>query len=86
MIEADYGTSHARVFIGSENFSTASLSRNRELGLITGSQNVMSSIASTFAADYRNAQRQALALDSVTPWLTRGRACHRPDEVQVSPR
>ena len=54
MIEADYGTSHARVFIGSENFSTASLSRNRELGLITGSQNVMSSIASTFAADYRN--------------------------------
>ena len=28
--------------------------RNRELGLITGSQQVMSSIASTFAADYRN--------------------------------
>ena len=54
VIEADYGTSHARVFIGSENFSAASLSRNRELGLITGSQEVMSSIAATFAADYRN--------------------------------
>ena len=25
VIEADYGTSHARVFIGSENFSAASL-------------------------------------------------------------
>ena len=54
VIEADYGTSHARVFIGSENFSATSLNRNRELGLITGSQQVMSSIASTFAADYRN--------------------------------
>ena len=54
VIEADYGTSRARVFIGSENFSAASLDRNRELGLITGSQKVMSSIASTFATDYRN--------------------------------
>ena len=54
VIEADYGTSRARVFIGSENFSAASLNRNRELGLITASQKVMSSIASTFAADYRN--------------------------------
>jgi phosphatidylserine/phosphatidylglycerophosphate/cardiolipin synthase-like enzyme len=54
VIEADYGTSHAKVFIGSENFSSTSLNRNRELGLITASQKVMSSIASTFAADYRN--------------------------------
>ncbi len=54
VVEADYGTSHARVFVGSENFSSTSLNRNRELGLITASQKVMSSIASTFAADYRN--------------------------------
>jgi cardiolipin synthase len=54
VVEADYGTSHARVFIGSENFSSTSLNRNRELGLITANQKVMSSIASTFAADYRN--------------------------------
>jgi cardiolipin synthase A/B len=54
VIEADYGTSHAKVFIGSENFSSTSLNRNRELGLMTASQKVMSSIASTFAADYRN--------------------------------
>ena len=57
VIEADYGTSHARVFIGSENFSSTSLNRNRELGLITGSQAVMSSIASTFAADYRGGKQ-----------------------------
>jgi cardiolipin synthase A/B len=54
VIEADYGTGHAKVFIGSENFSSTSLNRNRELGLITASEKVMSSIASTFAADYRN--------------------------------
>jgi phosphatidylserine/phosphatidylglycerophosphate/cardiolipin synthase-like enzyme len=54
VIEADYGTSHAGVFVGSENFSGTSLNRNRELGLITASQKVMSSIADTFAADYRN--------------------------------
>ena len=35
------------------DFSSTSLHRNRELGLITGSQTVMSSIAATFAADYR---------------------------------
>ena len=57
VIEADYGTSHARVFIGSENFSSTSLNRNRELGLITANQKAMSSIASTFAADYRNGKR-----------------------------
>jgi phosphatidylserine/phosphatidylglycerophosphate/cardiolipin synthase-like enzyme len=33
VIEADYGTRHAKVFIGSENFSSTSLNRNRELGL-----------------------------------------------------
>ena len=32
VVLADYGTSHARAFIGSENFSNTSLNRNRELG------------------------------------------------------
>ncbi len=54
VIEADYGTGHAKVFIGSENFSATSLTRNRELGLIISHQKVLSSIASTFAADYRH--------------------------------
>ena len=56
VIEADYGTAHAKVFIGSENFSNTSLNDNRELGLITSGHAVMSAIASTFAADFRNGQ------------------------------
>ncbi|MDQ2815427.1 MAG: phospholipase D-like domain-containing protein [Actinomycetota bacterium] len=54
VVEADYGTSHAKVFIGSENFSGTSLNRNRELGLITSGPAVLSAIASTFATDFRN--------------------------------
>jgi phosphatidylserine/phosphatidylglycerophosphate/cardiolipin synthase-like enzyme len=40
------------VFIGSENFSSTSLNRNRELGLITANQKVLSAMAKTFAHDY----------------------------------
>jgi cardiolipin synthase A/B len=58
MIEADYGKSDAKVFIGSENFSNTSLNENRELGLIISNQAIMSSIASTFASDFKNG----------TPW------------------
>ena len=56
VIEADYGTAHPKIFIGSENFSNTSLNDNRELGLITSSHAVMSAIASTFATDFRNGQ------------------------------
>jgi cardiolipin synthase len=56
VIEADYGTAHAKVFIGSENFSNTSLNDNRELGLIISSHAVMSAIAATFASDFRNGQ------------------------------
>jgi cardiolipin synthase A/B len=56
VIEADYGTAHGKVFIGSENFSNTSLNDNRELGLIISSHAVMSAIASTFSADFRNGQ------------------------------
>jgi cardiolipin synthase A/B len=54
VIEADDGTSHATMFIGSENFSSTSLNRNRELGLIISGRTVLSAIASTFATDFRN--------------------------------
>src|SRR5262249_17779720 len=57
VIEADYGTRHAKVFIGSENFSSTSLNRNRELGLILSGPAVLSSVARTFAADFRAGQR-----------------------------
>ena len=54
VIEADYRTAHAKIFIGSENFSGTSLNANRELGLIISSHADMSAIASTFASDFRN--------------------------------
>jgi cardiolipin synthase A/B len=54
VIEADYGTPRAKAFIGSENFSATSLNSNRELGLITADRVVLSSIARTFTADFRN--------------------------------
>jgi phosphatidylserine/phosphatidylglycerophosphate/cardiolipin synthase-like enzyme len=54
VIEADYGTAHARVFIGSENFSSTSLNRNRELGLIISNSAIMSAIAGSFASDFAN--------------------------------
>jgi cardiolipin synthase A/B len=58
VVEADYGKSDAKVFIGSENFSNTSLNENRELGLIISNTTIMSSIATTFASDFKNG----------TPW------------------
>src|SRR5579859_5863811 len=54
VVEADYGTGHARMFVGPENFSRTSLDRNRELGLIISGQAVLSAMARTFAADFQN--------------------------------
>ncbi|MFJ5921795.1 phospholipase D-like domain-containing protein [Kitasatospora sp. NPDC092948] len=51
-IVADYGTSTAKVFAGSENFSDNSLNHNRELGLIVSDPGVISGIESTFTADF----------------------------------
>ncbi|HEY2698042.1 MAG TPA: phospholipase D-like domain-containing protein [Pseudonocardiaceae bacterium] len=51
-IVADYGTSTAKVFLGSENFSDNSLNHNRELGLIINDANVMSGVEATFTADF----------------------------------
>jgi phosphatidylserine/phosphatidylglycerophosphate/cardiolipin synthase-like enzyme len=59
VIEADYGTSHAKVFIGSENFSSTSLNDNRELGLISSNHAVLSAIAGTFAADFRSGKHSS---------------------------
>jgi cardiolipin synthase len=56
VIEADYGTGHARMFVGSENFSRTSLEDNRELGLISSDPAVLSAMARTLTADFRNGQ------------------------------
>jgi phosphatidylserine/phosphatidylglycerophosphate/cardiolipin synthase-like enzyme len=52
VIEADYGTKNARIFIGSENFSSTSLNDNRELGLIISTPAVLAGIARVFATDF----------------------------------
>jgi phosphatidylserine/phosphatidylglycerophosphate/cardiolipin synthase-like enzyme len=52
VVEADYGTPAGRIFIGSENFSSTSLNRNRELGLIIATPPVLASMAKTFAGDF----------------------------------
>src|SRR5580704_3735699 len=54
VIEADYGTGHARMFAGSENFSRTSLDDNCELGLIISDHAALSAMARTFAADFGN--------------------------------
>jgi cardiolipin synthase A/B len=55
-VVADAGRSDQQVFVGSENFSKASLGYNRELGLRTANKAVISVISSTLAADYAGAK------------------------------
>ena len=51
-VVADAGNSDAQMFVGSENFSAASLRRNRELGLRTTNKPVIGAVAAVLAADY----------------------------------
>jgi phosphatidylserine/phosphatidylglycerophosphate/cardiolipin synthase-like enzyme len=51
-VVADAGKSDAQMFAGSENFSAASLRRNRELGIRTTNKPVISAVAAVLAADY----------------------------------
>ena len=57
-IVVDPGSAHARVFVGSQNFSSASLLYNRELGLITARPAIVGKIAAVIRADAAGA----------TPW------------------
>jgi cardiolipin synthase len=49
---ADEGTSSAKAFVGSENFSHASLTSNRELGLILNDAAIVSALHATLASDF----------------------------------
>jgi phosphatidylserine/phosphatidylglycerophosphate/cardiolipin synthase-like enzyme len=49
---SDYGTGLAKLFVGSENFSTDSLNDNRELGLIFSDAVCMAGVESAITADY----------------------------------
>jgi phosphatidylserine/phosphatidylglycerophosphate/cardiolipin synthase-like enzyme len=50
-IVADAGTSRQRAFVGSENFSSASLNQNRELGLETTDPAIVDGLAETLTTD-----------------------------------
>ena len=50
-ILADYGKSTAVAFVGSENFSSASLTENRELGLTTTNASILSQLETTISSD-----------------------------------
>lgn len=49
---ADYGTASAKLFVGSENFTTPSLSDNRELGLIFSDPACMTGVHAAITADF----------------------------------
>jgi cardiolipin synthase A/B len=55
-VVADAGRKDQQVFVGSENFSTASLDYNRELGIRTTNAAVISGISATLAGDYNAAK------------------------------
>jgi cardiolipin synthase len=51
----------AKAFVGSENFSTASLDYNRELGVITTAPSILGPLNSTLSSDVANGQMQQKA-------------------------
>jgi cardiolipin synthase len=55
-IVADAGHAGQQVFVGSENFSTASLDYNRELGIRTANRAVIKAVSAAIASDYAGAR------------------------------
>lgn len=49
---ADYGTANAKLFVGSENFSTDSLTKNRELGLLFSDSACMTGVYTAITKDF----------------------------------
>jgi cardiolipin synthase A/B len=56
-IMADYGTSTADIFIGSQNFSNTSLNENRELGLIINDSSIESTMNTNFTKDFAGGKK-----------------------------
>jgi len=52
MILADYGTSRQVAFVGSENFSDASLEKNRELGILVEDKTILDRLNTVFERDW----------------------------------
>ena len=51
---ADLGTTNAIGYLGSINFSIASLTRNRELGLFVHDTSTLQALATTITTDYNS--------------------------------
>jgi cardiolipin synthase len=54
-VVADAGASDEQMFVGSENFSSASLRRNRELGIRTTSKPLIGAVSAVLGGDYQGA-------------------------------
>jgi phosphatidylserine/phosphatidylglycerophosphate/cardiolipin synthase-like enzyme len=52
MALADYGTPNAQAYIGSENFSCVSLTKNRECGIIVSESAILDRLNTTYASDW----------------------------------
>ena len=52
MVLADYGAQGAQAYIGSENFTCVSLTKNRECGIIVTDSAILDRLNSTYAADW----------------------------------
>ena len=55
VIVVDAGTVSEKAFVGSENFSTASMGYNRELGIITNDLAIVNELGKTLGQDYNGA-------------------------------
>ena len=56
VVVADAGTPHQRAFVGSENFSNASLNANRELGIETADPGIVGGLTATLNSDAAGAK------------------------------
>ena len=67
MALADYGTSNAQAYIGSENFTCVSLTKNRECGIIVTESAILARLNTTYASDW--AQPSVTVTPDTTPLM-----------------
>ena len=65
MALADYGTSQAQAYIGSENFACVSLNNNRDCGIIVTESAILDRLNTTYASDW--AQPSVTVTPDTTP-------------------
>jgi hypothetical protein len=70
VIVVDPGTANERAFVGSENFSTASMGYNRELGIITNDEPIVDGLAKVLGQDYNGAAAATATTGTAKPTAT----------------